>query len=89
MVLQKGQQLWRSIERKAVDGMDALLFRQRGRYLSITSRAAPDRHHRLPQLTLAMAVATAEALAEYSALSVRLKWPNDVQIYEKSCWHLM
>ena len=38
---------------------------------------------RLPQLTLAVAVATAEALAEYSALPVRLKWPNDVEIHGK------
>ena len=30
MVLQKGRQLWRSIKRKVVDGMDAPLFRQRG-----------------------------------------------------------
>jgi len=39
--------------------------------------------HRLPQLTLAMAVATAEALTAYSALPVRLKWPNDVEISGK------
>jgi len=39
--------------------------------------------HRLPHLTLAVAVATAEALAEYSALPVRLKWPNDVEISGK------
>src|SRR5205807_5351226 len=38
---------------------------------------------RLPQLTLAVAVATAEALAEYSALPIRLKWPNDVEISGK------
>lgn len=35
---------------------------------------------RLPQLTLVAAVATAEAIAEVSALSVELKWPNDVMI---------
>ena len=34
-------------------------------------------------VTLAVAVATAEALAEYSALPVRLKWPNDVEIHGK------
>jgi BirA family biotin operon repressor/biotin-[acetyl-CoA-carboxylase] ligase len=38
---------------------------------------------RLPQLTLAIAVATAEALVEYCALPVRLKWPNDVEIHGK------
>ena len=35
---------------------------------------------RLPQLTLVAAVATADAIAEVSALSVELKWPNDVMI---------
>jgi BirA family biotin operon repressor/biotin-[acetyl-CoA-carboxylase] ligase len=38
---------------------------------------------RLPQLTLLVAVAVAEAITEVSALPVRLKWPNDVEIYEK------
>src|SRR5262252_5219111 len=38
---------------------------------------------RLPQLTLAIAVATAEALVEYCVLPVRLKWPNDVEIHGK------
>ena len=53
-----------------------------GIYLSLLVRPQTD-IHRLPQLTLAVAVATAEALAEYSALSVRLKWPNDVEISGK------
>jgi BirA family biotin operon repressor/biotin-[acetyl-CoA-carboxylase] ligase len=53
-----------------------------GIYLSLLVRPQAD-IHRLPQLTLAVAVATAEALAEYSALSVRLKWPNDVEISGK------
>ncbi len=35
---------------------------------------------RLPQLTLMVAVATAETLAEVSGLSINLKWPNDVEI---------
>ena len=53
-----------------------------GIYLSLLVRPQAD-IHRLPQLTLAVAVATAEALAEYSTLSVRLKWPNDVEISGK------
>jgi BirA family biotin operon repressor/biotin-[acetyl-CoA-carboxylase] ligase len=38
---------------------------------------------RLPQLTLLVAVATAEAITEVSRLPVRLKWPNDVEIHGK------
>jgi len=53
-----------------------------GIYLSLLVRPQVDTR-RLPQLTLAVAVATAEALAEYSALPVRLKWPNDVEIHGK------
>jgi BirA family biotin operon repressor/biotin-[acetyl-CoA-carboxylase] ligase len=53
-----------------------------GLYVSLLVRPRTDTP-RLPQLTLAMAVATAEALAEYSALPVHLKWPNDVEIYGK------
>ena len=53
-----------------------------GIYLSLLVRPHADLH-RLPQLTLAMAVATAEALVEYSALPVCLKWPNDVEIHGK------
>jgi BirA family biotin operon repressor/biotin-[acetyl-CoA-carboxylase] ligase len=53
-----------------------------GIYVSLLTRPQAD-PRRLPQLTLAMAVATAEALAEYSALPVRLKWPNDVEISGK------
>jgi len=53
-----------------------------GIYVSLLVRPQADTQ-RLPQLTLAVAVATAEALAEYSALPVRLKWPNDVEIYGK------
>ncbi len=37
----------------------------------------------LPQLTLMVAVATAEALTEVSDLPVNLKWPNDVEIRGK------
>ena len=53
-----------------------------GIYVSLLVRPQADLQ-RLPQLTLAVAVATAEALAEYSALPVRLKWPNDVEISGK------
>ena len=53
-----------------------------GIYVSLLVRPQGDPHH-LPQLTLAVAVATAEALAEYSALPVRLKWPNDVEVHGK------
>jgi len=53
-----------------------------GIYVSLLVRPQGD-PQRLPQLTLAVAVATAEALAEYSALPVRLKWPNDVEISGK------
>jgi BirA family transcriptional regulator, biotin operon repressor / biotin---[acetyl-CoA-carboxylase] ligase len=53
-----------------------------GLYVSLLVRPQAATH-RLPQLTLAVAVATAEALAEHSALPVRLKWPNDVEIYGK------
>jgi BirA family transcriptional regulator, biotin operon repressor / biotin---[acetyl-CoA-carboxylase] ligase len=53
-----------------------------GIYVSLLVRPQADTQ-RLPQLTLAVAVATAEALAEYSALPVRLKWPNDVEISGK------
>ena len=53
-----------------------------GIYMSLLVRPQVDTR-RLPQLTLASAVATAEALAEYSTLPVRLKWPNDVEIHGK------
>jgi BirA family biotin operon repressor/biotin-[acetyl-CoA-carboxylase] ligase len=53
-----------------------------GIYVSILMRPQIDAH-RLPQLTLVSAVATAEALTEYSALPVHLKWPNDVEIHSK------
>ena len=53
-----------------------------GIYVSLLVRPQADTQ-RLPQLTLAVAVATAEALAEYSALPVRLKWPNDVEVSGK------
>jgi BirA family biotin operon repressor/biotin-[acetyl-CoA-carboxylase] ligase len=53
-----------------------------GIYVSLLTRPQAD-PQRLPQLTLAMAVATAEALAAYSALPIRLKWPNDVEISGK------
>ncbi len=38
---------------------------------------------RLPQLTLLVAVAAAEAITEVCALPVHLKWPNDVEIRGK------
>ena len=53
-----------------------------GIYLSLLVRPQVDTV-RLPQLTLAIAVATAAALEEYCALPVRLKWPNDVEIHGK------
>jgi BirA family biotin operon repressor/biotin-[acetyl-CoA-carboxylase] ligase len=53
-----------------------------GIYVSILLRPQIDAR-RLPQLTLMSAVATAEALTEYSALPVYLKWPNDVEIHRK------
>lgn len=53
-----------------------------GIYLSLLVRPQVDTI-RLPQLTLAIAVATAEALVESCALPVRLKWPNDVDIHGK------
>jgi BirA family transcriptional regulator, biotin operon repressor / biotin---[acetyl-CoA-carboxylase] ligase len=53
-----------------------------GIYVSLLVRPQANTR-RLPQLTLAVAVAVAEALAEYSALPVHLKWPNDVEIYGK------
>jgi BirA family biotin operon repressor/biotin-[acetyl-CoA-carboxylase] ligase len=53
-----------------------------GIYLSLLVRPAIEAT-RLPQLTLLVAVATAEALAQISALSIGLKWPNDVEIHGK------
>ena len=53
-----------------------------GIYLSLLVRPQVDTS-RLPQLTLAIAVATAEAFVEHCALPVRLKWPNDVEIHGK------
>jgi BirA family biotin operon repressor/biotin-[acetyl-CoA-carboxylase] ligase len=53
-----------------------------GIYVSILLRPQVDTR-RLPQLTLMSAVATAEALIDYSALPVHLKWPNDVEIHRK------
>src|SRR2546428_3537538 len=53
-----------------------------GIYLSLLVRPQVDTIL-LPQLTLAIAVATAEALIESCALPVRLKWPNDVDIHGK------
>jgi BirA family biotin operon repressor/biotin-[acetyl-CoA-carboxylase] ligase len=38
---------------------------------------------RLPQLTLMVGVAVAEALVEVTSLEVRLKWPNDVEVHGK------
>jgi len=53
-----------------------------GMYLSLLVRPQVETI-RLPQLPLAMAVATAEALVEYCALPVCLKWPNDITIHGK------
>ena len=53
-----------------------------GIYLSLLLRPRMDTA-RLPQLTLLVAVAVAEAIAEVSALPVRLKWPNDVEMHGK------
>ena len=53
-----------------------------GIYLSLLVRPQVDTL-RLPQLTLAVAVATAEAVVEHCALPVGLKWPNDVEIHGK------
>jgi BirA family biotin operon repressor/biotin-[acetyl-CoA-carboxylase] ligase len=53
-----------------------------GIYLSLLLRP-PFEPSRLPQLTLLVAVATAETLSEISALNVGLKWPNDVEIHGK------
>ena len=53
-----------------------------GVYLSLLLRPQIELG-RLPQLTLVAAVATAEAIAEVSALPVELKWPNDVMIHNK------
>ena len=53
-----------------------------GIYLSLLVRPLIEAA-RLPQLTLLVAVATAEALSEVSALPVGLKWPNDVEIHGK------
>lgn len=50
-----------------------------GIYLSLLLRPQLDLS-RLPQLTLITAVAVAEAITATSALSVTLKWPNDVEI---------
>jgi BirA family biotin operon repressor/biotin-[acetyl-CoA-carboxylase] ligase len=53
-----------------------------GIYLSTLLRptVAPTR---LPQLTLMVAVAAAEALSEVSGIDIGLKWPNDVEIHGK------
>ena len=53
-----------------------------GIYMSLLLRPQVDLS-RLSQLTLLAAVATAEAIAEVSCLSVELKWPNDVMIHDK------
>ena len=53
-----------------------------GIYMSLLLRPQVE-VSRLPQLTLLAAVATAEAIAEVSALSVQLKWPNDMMIHNK------
>ena len=53
-----------------------------GIYLSLIVRpqVSPEQ---LPQLTLVVAVATAEAIWDCCSLSVGLKWPNDVEVNNK------
>jgi BirA family biotin operon repressor/biotin-[acetyl-CoA-carboxylase] ligase len=53
-----------------------------GIYLSLLLRPRLDTAC-LPQLTLLVAVAAAESITEGSALSICLKWPNDVEIHGK------
>ena len=53
-----------------------------GIYLSLLLRPAV-RLSRLPQLTLMVGVAVADALVEVTSLDVRLKWPNDVEVQGK------
>jgi BirA family biotin operon repressor/biotin-[acetyl-CoA-carboxylase] ligase len=50
-----------------------------GIYLSVLVRPIIDLA-RLPQLTLMVAVAAADAMTDICGLSVHLKWPNDVEI---------
>jgi BirA family biotin operon repressor/biotin-[acetyl-CoA-carboxylase] ligase len=53
-----------------------------GLYLSLLLRPTVP-PSRLPPLTLMVAVAVAEAVAEVTSLDIRLKWPNDVEVREK------
>jgi BirA family biotin operon repressor/biotin-[acetyl-CoA-carboxylase] ligase len=53
-----------------------------GIYLSLLLRPTVDMAH-LPQLTLLVAVAVAEAITTVCSVSVHLKWPNDVEIAGK------
>ena len=53
-----------------------------GIYLSVLVRPTIDLA-RLPQLTLMVAVATADAITDICGLSIHLKWPNDVEINGK------
>jgi BirA family biotin operon repressor/biotin-[acetyl-CoA-carboxylase] ligase len=53
-----------------------------GIYLSLLLRPWGEAS-RFPQLTLLVAVAVADTLAEESALPIDLKWPNDVCIHGK------
>jgi BirA family biotin operon repressor/biotin-[acetyl-CoA-carboxylase] ligase len=53
-----------------------------GIYLSLLLRPTVD-PNRLPQLTLMVGVAVAEALVEITSLDVCLKWPNDVEVHGK------
>jgi BirA family biotin operon repressor/biotin-[acetyl-CoA-carboxylase] ligase len=53
-----------------------------GLYISLILR--PDLPpQEAPKLTLLVAVAMAEAITAITALPVRIKWPNDLQIHEK------
>ena len=53
-----------------------------GIYLSLLLRPSIETT-RLPPLTLLVAVAAAEAIADVTSLPVGLKWPNDVEIHGK------
>ncbi|MEX2605482.1 MAG: biotin--[acetyl-CoA-carboxylase] ligase [Gracilimonas sp.] len=49
-----------------------------GKNLTFSLVFLPDKAERLTLLTLASALAIAEAIDEFSAISTQLKWPNDI-----------
>lgn len=53
-----------------------------GIYLSLLLRPRLD-PSRLPQITLLLGVAAAEAITEVCGLPAQLKWPNDVEVHGK------